>query len=213
MEASPQALWAAFQKSFCAAILSLEGIRLAEIWATQYSRTTFCVDELLKTVAKDLDLDFKREYSRVAYSMWDRSDSGPTPVVFVESEEQATCADQEVKTLCRSAAPLKVLITAGEWEDVIPRWRNGGHRSTLVPRWRSIRSAYHETWRDPGVFGVLVGESAPDGVLRFHGFELDTQPASPVGDRVLLEVPTDICPIAPTVFKTQNNALPSDLQV
>ena len=214
METSPQALWAAFQRSFCAAILSLEGIRLAEIWAAQYSRATFCVDELLKSVARDMELDFKREHSRVAYSMWDRrSDSEPTPVIFIESEEQATCADQEVKTLCCLAAPLKVLITVGEWEDVIPRWRNGGHRSTLVTRWRSIRSAYHAAWRDPGVFGVLVGESDPDGVLRFHGFELDGDTPSSVGDRVLLELPTVISPIAPTVFKTQNNAWVSDLQM
>jgi hypothetical protein len=212
METSPQALWTAFQKSFCAAILSLEGSRLTEIWATQYSRTIFSADELLKGVAKDLDLDFKREHSRVAYSMWDRSDGEPTPVVFVESEEQATCADQEVKTLCSLAAPLKVLITVGEWEDVIPRWRNGGHRSTLVTRWRGIRSAYHKAWRDPGVFGVLVGESDPDGILRFHAFELDAGTASPVRDRVLLEIPTVISPIAPTVFKTQNDAWLSDLR-
>jgi hypothetical protein len=145
--------------------------------------------------------------------MWDcRSGSEPTPVVFVESEEQATCADQEVKTLCSLAAPLKVLITVGEWEDVTPRWRNGGHRSTLVTRWRAIRSAYHEAWRDPGVFGVLVGESDPDGILRFHAFELDGGTASPVRDRVLLEIPTVISPIAPTVFKTQNNAWLSDLR-
>jgi len=214
METSPQALWAAFQRSFCAAILSMEGIRLAEIWAAQYSRATFCADELLRSVAKDLELDFKRDHSRVAYSMWDyRFDSEPTPVVFIETEEQATSADQEVKTLCRLAAPLKVLITVGEWEDEIPRWRNGGHRSTLVTRWRSIRSAYHAAWHDPGVFGVLVGESDPDGILRFHGFELDGGTASPVGDRVLLELPTVISPIAPTVFKTQNNAWLSDLQM
>jgi len=213
METSPQALWAAFQRSFCAAVLSLEGIRLAEIWAAQYSRATFCADELLESVARDLELDFKREHSRVAYSMWHRhSDSEPTPVILIESEEQATCADQEVKTLCCLAAPLKVLMTFGEWEDVIPRWRNGGHRSTLVTRWRSIRSAYHAAWRDPGVFGVLVGESDPDGLLRFHAFELDTGTDSPVGDRVLLELPTIISPIAPTVFKPQNNARLIDLQ-
>jgi len=214
METSPQALWAAFQRSFCAAVLSLEGIRLAEIWAAQYSRATFCADELLESVARDLELDFKREHSRVAYSMCHRhSDSKPTPVIFIESEEQATCADQEVKTLCCLAAPLKVLMTFGEWEDVIPRWRNGGHRSTLVTRWRSIRSAYHAAWRDPGVFGVLVGESDPDGVLRFHGFELDGETSSSVGDRVLLELPTVISPIAPTVFKTQNNAWVSHLEM
>jgi hypothetical protein len=213
METSPQALWAAFQRSFCAALLSLEGIRLAEIWAAQYSRTTFCADELLKSVAKDLGLDFKREHSRVAYSMWDcRSDSEPTPVIFVESEEQATCADQEVKTLCGLSAPLKVLVTAGKWEDVIPRWRNGGHRSTLVKRWRSIRSAYHAAWRDPGVFGVLVGESDPDGLLRFHAFELEAGTDSPVGDRVLLELPTVISPIAPTVFKPRNSATLIEMQ-
>jgi hypothetical protein len=192
----------------------LEAIRLAEIWAAQYSRATFCADELLKSVARDLELDFKREHSRVAYSMWDRrSDSEPTPVILIESEEQATCADEEVKTLCCLAAPLKVLMTFGEWEDVIPRWRNGGHRSTLVTRWRSIRSAYHAAWRDPGVFGVLVGESDPDGVLRFHGFELDGDTPSSVGDRVLLELPTVISPIAPTVFKTQDNAWVSDLKM
>jgi hypothetical protein len=214
METSPQALWAAFQRSFCAAVLSLEGIRLAEIWAAQYSRATFCADELLGSVARDLELDFKREHSRVAYSMWHRhSDSEPMPVIFIESEEQATCADQEVKTLCCLAAPLKVLMTFGEWEDVIPRWRNGGHRSTLVTRWRSIRSTYHAAWRDPGVFGVLVGESDPDGVLRFHGFELDGETSSSVGDRVLLELPTVISPIAPTVFKTQNNAWVSHLEM
>jgi hypothetical protein len=214
METSPQALWTAFQESFCAAILSLEGIRLAEIWAAQYSRTIFSADELLKSVAKDLDLDFKREHSRVAYSMWDcRSDSEPTPVIFIESEEQATCADQEVKTLCSLAAPLKVLITVGEWEDAMPRWRNGGLRSTLVTRWRSIRSAYHTAWRDPGVFGVLVGESDPDGLLRFHAFELDAGTDSTVADRVLLELPTVISPIAPTVFKPQNSAWRHDLQV
>jgi len=213
METSPQALWAAFQRSFCAAILSLEGIRLAEIWAAQYSRTIFCADELLKSVAKDLELDFKREHSRVAYSMWDyRAHSEPTPVIFIESEEQATCADQEVKTLCCLAAPLKVLITVGEWEDVIPRWRNGEHRSTLVTRWRSIRAAYQTAWRDPGVFGVLVGESDPDGFLRFHAFELDAGTDSPVADRVLLELPTAISPIAATVFKPQNNARLIDLQ-
>jgi hypothetical protein len=214
METSPQALWTAFQKSFCAAILSLEANRLAEIWAAQYSRTIFSADELLKSVSKNLDLDFKREHSRVAYSMWDcRSDSEPTPVIFVESEEQATCADQEVKTLCCLAAPLKVLITVGEWEDAMPRWRNGGLRSTLVTRWRSIRSAYNTAWRDPGVFGVLVGESDPDGLLRFHAFELDAGTDSPVADRVLLELPTVISPIAATVFKTQNSGWRHDLQV
>jgi hypothetical protein len=213
METSPQALWAAFQRSFCAAIQSLEGIGLAEIWATQYTRTSNYADELLKSVAKDLELDFKREYSMVDYSMWDcRSNSEPTPVIFIESENHATGADHEVKTLCCLAAPLKVLITVGEWEDVIPRWRNGGHRSTLVTRWRSIRSAYHEAWPDPGVLGVLVGESDPDGVLRFHGFELDAGTASPVGDRVLLELPTVIYPIAPAGFRTQNNARLTDLQ-
>ena len=213
MKTSPQALWAAFQESFCAAIQSVGEVRLAEIWATQYTRTTHYADELLQSVAKDLGLDLKRESSRVNYSMWDcRSDSEPTPLIFIESENHATGADNEVKTLCCLAAPLKVLITAGEWEDVIPRWRDGGHRSTLVARWRSIRSAYHAAWPDQGVFGVLVGESDPDGVLRFHGFELDAGTASPAEHRVLLELPTIIYPIAATVFRTQNNRRSTDRQ-
>lgn len=201
MEKSPQALWAAFQSSFRSAVESIEVTRLAEIWATQKTRTAHYADEILKSVAKDLDLHFRREYLRVDYSMWDRHSSREeTPVIFIESENIATSAEDEVKILCSVAAPLKVLITVAQWEDVIPRWPTGGQRSNLMTRWRSIRSAYQSTWSDPGVFGVLVGESDNDGVLRFHAFELDTGSGAPTQDRVLFRLPTEVGPIVPAAF-------------
>lgn len=206
MKQSPQALWATFQHAFCAAIQSLETARLVEIWATQQTRTDYYSDELLKCIARTLELDFKREYSRVDYSMWDsRSGSEATPVIFIESENHATGGDHEVETLCCLAAPVKVLITVGEWEDVLPRWRRGGQRSLLMTRWRSIRSAYQTAWPDAGVFGVIVGESDPDGVIRFHAFELDAEPGAALSDRVLLELPTALYPIAPVGFKKENH--------
>lgn len=191
MRYDPATLWSDFQISFCRAIHAADEAQMRAAWRSPGTRTHFYANELMSRVARDLGLEpSSSEWMTVDYTLWSRSDAGePTPAVLIESENNSFDAAHEVRKLCSLAAPLRVLITVVEWEDLLPRWTKPGNRKALTERWRHIREAYSSAWPDNGIVGVLVGEWGPDHVLRFHAFELPTASEQPHRETVVLARP------------------------
>src|SRR5437899_12912127 len=86
-----------------AALSTVEEDRIVAAWASQTARTSFYRDCLLKSVAQDLELAVAPELFKVDFVMTTPSSSGiQIPVIFIESENIAKSASQEVSKLARS---------------------------------------------------------------------------------------------------------------
>ncbi len=163
-------LWCQFRDSFVNALSKVDNQVLADAWTRQSHRTSFYRELVLPQVSRDLGLDVGSELFKVDFVMKTRSSSAePVPVIFIESENVAITAGDEVRKLSVLAVPLRVLITVGEWSDHFP---NSGLRKDLLPEWQAILRAHSEVWPHPGWLGILVGELGADEHLRFYALAL-----------------------------------------
>ncbi len=127
-----------FLRSFKECIANSGSARLREAWKSQTTRTAF-YDEIFERVAGSFDLRLEHQLLIVDYAMVTKDD---VPRVFIESENIASSAAQEVRKLCCLASPLKVLFSVCEWDESFP-WRRGSMRPRVLPAWRQV-VAQHE---------------------------------------------------------------------
>jgi hypothetical protein len=166
--------WRSFRTEFAAFIRQADHRALAIAWTSSTERTKFYRDNVFPGVARALNLDLRPELFRRDFAMRVKSSTGQlVPLIFVESENVASTAYNEMEKLCALCAPLRVLITVVEWDETPGVWRSGGKRSTLVATWQAIVAAHGEVWPQPGVTGVIVGEWRNDTVLRFYALGFD----------------------------------------
>jgi hypothetical protein len=127
-------LWQEFRDAFLSAVARLGPSEVQRI-RDPAERTLFYglgkrgLSGLLPQLAHQLGMErFDQEYLGadgvfVANGGW--------PMIYVESENVAGLAWQEIERLCYLRAPLKVLITAAPWpaKDLTDRWKSDIRRS------------------------------------------------------------------------------------
>ena len=189
--------WLTFRDAFCRQICEASSEAVAHGWSAHGGRTTLYAGTIFPAIGRETGLEFCRELLVVDYALCERVSNGaPTdelvPVVFVESENDAAVAHQEVGKLCALAAPVRVLLTVAQWSRAPGVWPAGGYATHYLGRWQAVCKAHAGVLgRLQGVLACLVGEWGPDHVLRFYAHRLGGVPwPDPDGDgAVIVERP------------------------
>lgn len=160
-----------FCDAFVERLAYLSDDALLSAWHGRTERTQFWTREVLPGVAEALGLKLTTELFKVDAAMSVASTNGEDiPVVFIESENEATTASHEMRKLAAISCPLAVLITVVEWNPVV--FPGKSCRDRLMSEWAGILQARSNVWARPGVIGVIVGEWGSDERLRFYRFGL-----------------------------------------
>jgi hypothetical protein len=161
--------WFSFSDAFIAEIEHTLPADLLAAWGSPTERTQFYTLRVLPAVAQRLGLSHTKELFKVDVAMRRPASNGEmVPVVFIESENDATTAVHEMRKLCALSCPLAVLITVIEWNPDV--YGAKAQRDHLTQAWSDIIKAHAEVWQRPGIIGVLIGEWGPDDHLRFYRF-------------------------------------------
>ena len=160
---------------FCAAFANALGNAdlglLRAAWLTPGARTAFYAD-LFRQVGAELTLDLEQELLIVDFALIGRSDR--VPRVFIESENVASFAVQEVRKLCCLSAPLKVLLTVAEWDNSPSVWPKGAVREQLLPVWCEEVSRHRAAGTLVGEVIVVVAEWRPENILHCYTRSLES---------------------------------------
>ncbi len=119
-----------FLGAFAQRIASIGAGVLRTAWHSQHERTALYTG-ILRDVAGDMELTLEEQLLIVDYALVDATTN--VPRVFIESENIAFSAMQEVRKLCCLAAPLKVLLSVCEWDESPGVWPNGSVRRRVLP--------------------------------------------------------------------------------
>lgn len=179
MPTDPLVLWTDFRDAFTARMRATTDTELLQAWTTCGERTSLYAKTILRQVAddltakgvKDFKLEFEKELLRVDYALCiTGTKQTQVPLVFVESENDARGARQEVGKLCALAAPVRVLITCCEWDDSPGVWEEGKSRQKEYLRtWRETCADYEGVYGSlHGVVALIVAERQPTDVFKLH---------------------------------------------
>lgn len=126
-------------------------------WSTRPKRTDFYADHLLPAVAKELQLEHSKEFLSIDHVL---RDSRSVPRVFIESENIAAEAHDEIRKLCAVSCPLRVLLTVVEWDLTQGVWTPpyASQQDVLLRKWGGIAVAHQQSWPNRGLLALLVGE-------------------------------------------------------
>lgn len=140
---------------------------LRAAWETQTARTVFYKD-IFQKVGNKLELDLESQLLIVDMALVGRHDR--VPRVFIESENIATSAIQEVRKLCCLSAPLKVLLAVCEWDETSGVWLKG-MRPLLLREWTGEVARHAAAGSLVGDVIAIVAEWSSAG-LRFFPVDL-----------------------------------------
>jgi hypothetical protein len=170
------AYWLRFSCRFVAELQQAALADLQRAWQGGLPDRTNLYRQFMPRIATALDLELEpHEFLRVDWVMSSRASIGKAvPVIFIESENNARSAYEEMRKLCAVSSPLAVLITVKKWDPKLFGLR--ARRKRLTEQWTRIIKAHAEVWARPGLIGVLVGEWAEgiDYHLRFYSFAFST---------------------------------------
>lgn len=174
-------LWTGFRGSICTHLKNTPTEEFWNIWHNVGRRTDFYISHLLPRVASDLQLKTVFELFKVDMAMGRQSSTGAVvPLVWIESENNSSTAQDEVRKLVCLSGPLKVLITCDEWDSTPGAWPHGGKKTKLLQSWTAILNSHYQIWHNPSVFAILVGEwNGPRSTLRFYATVFDA-----MGERI-----------------------------
>lgn len=190
----PLKIWDRFQDEFRSLAENWDERELGTVWSSSAYRTNF-VTRFLGRLADGLELRLERELWKVDYALSVTCEGINVPVIFIESEnniKDVVGASGEVRKLCCHSAPLKVLLTVGEWDETPGVWKGRSLRRELSA-WQEIVRAHGAVWPHRGLFGIVVGEwtnlSSTVGRLRFYvnAIRPDGTLVSPDSDRIIFE--------------------------
>jgi hypothetical protein len=153
------ALWQEFRRRFAEALDEVQPQHLEFVWRQRTTRTAFYAGIVLERVAHLLNLEHAAEFLNIDHVLLARRQTHRIPQIFLESENDATGAHEEVRKLCAVSAPLRVLLTVVEWDVEEGVWPSpGNRRDEFLRAWGAIAAAHNEVWRNRGVLALLVGE-------------------------------------------------------
>lgn len=160
-------LWFEFIDHFNVCIEKYSDEQLRQAWSSRKDRTKFYTDHLLPQVANDMNLKIAKEEFNVDFAMGVEdpySDSGkPIPKIYIESENDISIAEHEIRKLCSLNPPLRILITVNKWPDAPEK------KFSKLREWQSIIAAHkrHNQQNFAGTIGIIIGDFESD-ILRFH---------------------------------------------
>jgi len=158
-----------FVRAFGEAIADTALPVLQAAWASQAARTGF-YEEILRSIGDRLGLSLEKELLIVDFALIGQEDR--VPRIFIESENIATSAAQEVRKLCCLSAPLKILLAVCEWDETPGVWPSGSLRPQLVTAWRAEVKRHERSGTLVGDVIAVVAEWRPDHTLRFYSLDL-----------------------------------------
>jgi hypothetical protein len=176
-----QSLWDSFKNSFVASIKETEVTAFKDAWKSCGDRTKFYFDDLLRKVALKLGLGFQTEKPFRIDGIFVKTAGQTTtvPIIYLESENNATNSHEEVYKLCCLNAPLKVLIVCTDWNSEI--WKN----KIIYGHWHYIVEDFQDELSLNGYFAFII--AAWDETLKFHSFVLN-ESAEVIEDQLLIEI-------------------------
>ena len=160
-------LWFKFIEYFNVCTGKCSDEQLRQAWSSRKDRTKFYTDHLLPQVANDMNLKIAKEEFNVDFAMGVEdpySDSGkPIPKIYIESENDISIAEHEIRKLCSLNPPLRILITVNKWPDAPEK------KFSKLREWQSIIAAHkrHNQQNFAGTIGIIIGDFESD-ILRFH---------------------------------------------
>jgi hypothetical protein len=163
----PEHLWHSFVIEFKKHLDAASESDLKNAWSTHTNRTRF-YRKILSNVSQGLGFEIGPEEFTVDFVMWTSGTEERVPLMFIESENSVTTAIHEIRKLACLTAPLRVLITVVEWDEIPGVWKGGGMRSKLLSEWEAIIRRHNFVWPRVGLLGLIVGEWRPDDTLRFY---------------------------------------------
>ena len=159
--------WCKFRDSFKQELELMPDEHFKHAWLNSSKRTKLYENQMFEKVASKLNLVYKKEEFKIDYTLCQKCHDGyNVPLVFIESENDASTAHHEMRKLCCLSAPLKVLITCVEWCDEPGAWRHGGEKGKLLSTWSKQIKSHASIWLTPSVTGIIVAEWNKN--LRFY---------------------------------------------
>ena len=151
-------LWSRFRASLGKRLERTSSERFELAWQSRSNRTSFILTELLPNVAADLELTPRSELFKVDMAMGRSDPSCFVPIVWIESENDVSSIDHEVRKLAALSGPLKVLFACCEWDSTPGVYVHGGAQRQCLAEWSNVLRSHGEAWPSHAVFAVVVAE-------------------------------------------------------
>ena len=155
--------WETFKSNVHQAMQSMPYDQLCKGWESKTNRTRLYFDELFPQVASAMGYEYgKEKLFRIDGVFYRRGPSGYlVPHVFIESENDADSAGDEVYKLCCLNAPLKILFICQEW--TLDR-----KTELTQDEWNYIINDFVKENHLIGILGIVVAEW--DTEFKLHTF-------------------------------------------
>ncbi|MCC4273917.1 hypothetical protein [Marinomonas communis] len=163
--------WKNFEAEFKRELSLVSKEEFSDAWGKRGNRTTFYENRVIPNIAKSMGLKYLKEDFKIDYTLCNEVDGENVPLIFIESENDASTAHHEIRKLCCLSAPLKVLIICAEWSEEKDAWKHGGVRSKLLEKWSRQIRAHNKCWSVPAITGIIVAEWNTS--LRFYSLAYD----------------------------------------
>jgi hypothetical protein len=185
MKYEPLDLWCRFSTAFVEEINAASESALYFAWQKHSKRTELYGQDIIPGVASRLGLRNRGEFLRIDWALMKATSGETVPIVFVESENAAGTAGQEMRKLCAVSCPLAVLITVIEWDPNV--YPTATQKERLMAEWGRIIRAHYALWPRPGIIAVIVGEWSPENTLSFYSLAYSTTGDIEQGQKTLLQ--------------------------
>jgi hypothetical protein len=161
------ALWQDFLRRFADVLDGVQAQHLRQVWNQPQQWGAFYAGWVFPQVACRWHppLAHQVEFLNIDHVLLRNSQNHQVPWVFIESENNAHSAHEEVRKLCAVSAPLRVLVTRSPWWDDTPNfWPRGAlsEAGQLLPHWAAIPTAHNHVWPNPGLLALLVAEQCSE---------------------------------------------------
>jgi hypothetical protein len=147
-------LWQDFKHLFSEACDKHHLDGLTKAWCSSGDRTTFYVNTIFPEIAEKMNLKLRRELFKVDAAFCKVSDSGyDVPLIFIESENDASSATHEMRKLSSLNSPCRVLIVCCEWSSDL--WGHSGRQDELIKIWSAIVKSHSDLGNLNGTIGII----------------------------------------------------------
>lgn len=163
---SPEEYWTNFSEAFIRTLREDTQENLFKAWQSPSARTDYYIRSILPRIKNKLGLEYKEELFKVDAVFYDKSNNIDIPAIFIESENNAFSAHEEIKKLCCLSCPLAILITVAKWN--FNQFPSTSEKDKLLFEWEQIINAYSSAFPVNGILSIMVGEFGKDKILRFY---------------------------------------------
>jgi hypothetical protein len=129
----PEQLWSEFKTKLIKVLQEDLDPKQLERLKVPSERKYFFDEQVFPSVAKELNLHYKKEFLRIDYSFYKAGSRGwSVPLIFIESENNWVSCYEETLKLCSVTAPLKILLTYGFPQERKEEIENENHSDIYI---------------------------------------------------------------------------------